>query len=349
MLNSAPTNIYLSNNTIDENSANDTPIATLSSADNNTNNTHTYTLINDAGGRFKLNGNQLVVANTSLLDYEAATQHTIRLKTTDSTGLTYERDLVIYLGNVNDSFAGTLSFTSPIFSVNENGNAIAAVIIERTGGSEGAVSANIALSNGTATYPNDYSSTSVNVLFANGETSKTVSIPIFDDNLFEGDETLNLTLVNPTGGANLGTQTTAVLTIVDNELPSISVALTPTSVAEDGLTNLVYTFTRTGNLANALTFNFNVSGSATFNTDYSQTGATSFNGTSGTLTFVAGSNTATLTIDPTADTVFEPDETVALTLVSSANYSIATTGAISGTITNDDVVAGVLSFSASQF
>ena len=204
VLNSAPTNIYLSNNTIDENSANDTPIATLSSEDYNTNNTHTYTLINDAGGRFKLNGNQLVVANTSLLDYEAATQHTIRLKTTDSTGLTYERDHVIYLGNVNDSFAGTLSFTSPIFSVNENGNAIAAVIIERTGGSEGAVSANIALSNGTATYPNDYSSTSVNVLFANGETSKTVSIPIFDDNLFEGDETLNLTLVNPTGGSILG-------------------------------------------------------------------------------------------------------------------------------------------------
>ena len=217
VLNSAPTNIYLSNNTIPENSADNTLIATLSSEDYNTNNTHSYTLINDAGGRFKLNGNQLVVANTSLLDYEAATQHTIRVKTTDNTSLTYERDFVIYLGNVNDSFAGTLSFTAPTFSVNENGNAVAAVTIQRTGGSEGTVSANISLSNGTATYPSDYSTTSVNVLFANGETSKTVTIPIFDDNLFEGDETLNLTLLDPTGGANLGTQTTAVLTIVDNE------------------------------------------------------------------------------------------------------------------------------------
>ena len=43
------------------------------------------------------------------------------------------------------------------------------------------------------------------VSFAAGDTAnKTVSIPIIDDTLVEGNETVNLTLSSPTGGATLG-------------------------------------------------------------------------------------------------------------------------------------------------
>src|SRR4030095_15375590 len=61
--------------------------------------------------------------------------------------------------------------------------------------------------------------TSQTVSFAAGDTAnKTVTIPILDDTTFEGNETVNLTLTNPTGGATLGTPSTAVLTITDNEV-----------------------------------------------------------------------------------------------------------------------------------
>ncbi|MFN9674832.1 MAG: Calx-beta domain-containing protein, partial [Microcystis sp.] len=136
---------------------------------------------------------------------------------------------------------------------------------------------------------------------------------------------------------------------MDNDLPTVSLAVSPASVTEDGTSNLVYTFTRTGNTANPLTVSFNVGGNATFNNDYTQNGAASFNSTSGTITFAAGLDTATLTIDPTADSIFEQDETVSLTLVSSANYNRGTTNTVTSTIINDDVNAGVLSFSNSQF
>ncbi|MFM6348748.1 MAG: hypothetical protein ACKPFK_26940, partial [Dolichospermum sp.] len=92
-------------------------------------------------------------------------------------------------------------------------------------------------------------------------------------------------------------------------LPSITLAVSPSSVTEDGTGNLVYTFTRTGATTNALTVNYSIAGTADA-TDY--TGATP--GTGKTITFAAGSATATLTIDPTADTTIEANETVALTL-----------------------------------
>ncbi|MFM6070530.1 MAG: hypothetical protein ACKPB9_02900, partial [Dolichospermum sp.] len=45
------------------------------------------------------------------------------------------------------------------------------------------------------------------------------TIPIVNDTQFEPNETVNLTLSNPTGGVTLGTQTTAVLTILNDDLP----------------------------------------------------------------------------------------------------------------------------------
>ncbi|MDB9491293.1 S8 family serine peptidase [Dolichospermum circinale CS-534/05] len=121
---------------------------------------------------------------------------------------------------------------------------------------------------------------------------------------------------------------------------SVSLAVSPNSVTEDGTSNLVYTFTRAGVTSNALTVNYTVGGTATFNSDYAQIGATSYTATTGTITFAAGASTATLTIDPTADTTVESDETVALTLASGTGYTIGTTNPVTGTITNDDPFTG---------
>ncbi|MFN5513449.1 MAG: Calx-beta domain-containing protein [Cyanobacteriota bacterium] len=349
VVNSAPTNIALSQNTVTENSANNTVIGQLSASDNNTNDTHTFSLVDDAGGRFAIVGNQLVVANGSLLDYETNTQHTIRVQTTDNTGLSYQRNLTVLIANVADELAGVLSFTSSVFSVNENGAVVNAVTIQRANGSEGTVSVNVLLSDGTAVYPNDYNSLAVPVVFGPGEMSKTVTLPIVNDSDFEGNETLTVTLSTPTGGATLGSQVTALVTIIDNDLPTISLTVTPPSVTENGSGNLSYVFTRTGNNANPLTVNFTVGGAATFGDDYTVTGAASFAAGAGAVTFAAGASTATLVVDPVADAVFETDETVSLTLTSSADYSLGTPGVITGTILNDDLAAGVLSFGATEF
>ena len=88
----------------------------------------------------------------------------------------------------------------------------------RAGGSAGAVGVTFATSNGTATAPSDYTAVTQTVNFANGDiANKTVTIPILNDTSVEPNETVNLALTSPTGGATLGSPSTAVLTIADND------------------------------------------------------------------------------------------------------------------------------------
>ncbi|MBE9080097.1 cadherin domain-containing protein [Romeria aff. gracilis LEGE 07310] len=99
----APTDILLSSARVDENAANGTVVGTLSTVDPDAGDTHVYTLLDNAGGRFAIDGTQrLVVANGKLLDYESGASHTIVVRTTDAVGLTYEKSFVIAVGDVDE-------------------------------------------------------------------------------------------------------------------------------------------------------------------------------------------------------------------------------------------------------
>ena len=63
----------------------------------------------------------------------------------------------------------------------------------------GAVTVDYATSDGSATAGADYTATSGTLSFQPGETSKTVSVPVLNDAHDEGEETLTLTLSNPSG------------------------------------------------------------------------------------------------------------------------------------------------------
>jgi hypothetical protein len=209
---------------------------------------------------------------------------------------------------------------------------------------------------GTATFNSDYtqsgaatfSPTTGTVTFAAGSSTATVTIDPTPDATVEPDETVVFTV---TSGAAYNAATPAAATgTITNDDTDVSVAVSPLSVPEDGSTNLVYTFTRNGNTAGALTTNFSVGGTATFNSDYTQSGAATFGTTAGTVTFAAGSSTATVTIDPTPDATVEPDETVILTVASGSGYGLGSPSAVTGTIVNDDGnTGGTLQFSAATY
>ena len=126
---------------------------------------------------------------------------------------------VWYIIELQVTVPGTLQFSAPTYIVNENDSSGSATIkVTRTGGSNGAVGVSYATSNETANAGSDYTATSGTLSWANGDTSnKTFSVPITDDGVYEGNETLNLILKKPKGGATLGSPNTAVLTILNSE------------------------------------------------------------------------------------------------------------------------------------
>ncbi|WP_172969732.1 Calx-beta domain-containing protein, partial [Microcystis aeruginosa] len=136
-------------------------------------------------------------------------------------------ELIAILQNVsglspeNPSFAyvksnSQLQFSASNFTINENGTVVAPIVITRSGGSQGEVSVTVILSNGTATKPQDYNGSNISVNFADGQISKVVNIPIINDSESETNETITLALSNPNGIA-LGSQSTATLTIIDDD------------------------------------------------------------------------------------------------------------------------------------
>jgi hypothetical protein len=96
-----------------------------------------------------------------------------------------------------------------------------ALRVARTGPASGAASVDFATSSGSATAGSDYMSASGTLHWADGDSSdKTITVNIIDDTTDEGDETLAVTLSNASGAA-LGSNSTASVTITDNDPPAV--------------------------------------------------------------------------------------------------------------------------------
>jgi hypothetical protein len=98
-------------NSVVENSANGTAVGITASASDadGSNNTITYSLSNNAGGRFTINSTTgvVTVANSSFLDFEAATSHTITVRATSSDGSFSPASYTISLSDVDEFDVGS--------------------------------------------------------------------------------------------------------------------------------------------------------------------------------------------------------------------------------------------------
>lgn len=101
-LGAAPTDLVISNASIDENQPANTVVGTLSATDS-ARDTLTYELTDDAGGRFAVNSATGVVTATGTLNYEAGASYTIVARVIDTAGQATTASLVIAVGDLNDA------------------------------------------------------------------------------------------------------------------------------------------------------------------------------------------------------------------------------------------------------
>jgi len=98
----APIDIVLSSANIDENSPRNTVIGDLTTVDLDVGDTHTYSLLDSAEGRFRIVGDELLVANGSLLDFESDREHVVTIRTTDQNGLNYDEEFTITVNDIEE-------------------------------------------------------------------------------------------------------------------------------------------------------------------------------------------------------------------------------------------------------
>jgi uncharacterized delta-60 repeat protein/uncharacterized repeat protein (TIGR01451 family) len=210
--------------------------------------------------------------------------HTVDLQLSNPIGGYTIAPNVATLTIAESSFgAGVLSFSQTNFSTLES-SGVAIVTVQRTNGSTGPVSVTLSTGAGTAIANQDYQSTNVVVNFADGEITKDVAIKVIEHSTVQPDKTFTVTLVNPLGGATLGANNPAIVTILDDHM-NFSFSSPAYFVRQDAGTVIVTVMRNSG-----------TNGSVTV--DYATTNAPATNGvalpgvdystTAGTLTFAPG-------------------------------------------------------------
>ena len=108
-VNRAPTDISLSINAVAENSAPGTAVGVLTATDPDSGETFVFSLVDNAGGRFALNGSTVIVAGA--LDHEAASSHQIVVRVRDSFHNTFDKGLTIGVADVNEAPTGAVTIS----------------------------------------------------------------------------------------------------------------------------------------------------------------------------------------------------------------------------------------------
>ena len=103
-MNEGPRDLSLSANSVAEHASPGTVVGTVSGADPDAGDTKTYSLSDNAGGRFAINASTgvITVADGAVLNYEAAASHNLTVQVTDSAGQSYTEQFTINLTNVNE-------------------------------------------------------------------------------------------------------------------------------------------------------------------------------------------------------------------------------------------------------
>ncbi len=192
------------------------------------------------------------------------------------------------------------------------------------------VSVDYATADGTAISGSDYVAKSGTLVFAAGETSKSVPVTIVDDALAEDDETFTVNLSNATGGIAMDDPTGTGTIQNDDPDPTVSVANASMNEGDVGTTTLSLPVTLSGPSGREVDVDYATSdGTATAGTDYLAT--------TGTLVFAAGETSKQIDVTVNGDIQVEVDETFTVTLSAPFNADLGTSVA-TGTITNDDNV-----------
>ncbi len=219
-----------------------------------------------------------------------------------------------YTINDNDD-APTIDFNTTTSSGVESVSS-AGLTVDLSGASSKNITVDYVVTGSAIGSGTDYTFANGTLTINAGETSGTITIDnIVDDSLYEPNETIIVTLSNPSN-ATLGSENVHTYTITDNDSKPVVAFDDKSSNGAESISSKTITVGLSSVSGQNVTVDYEVSGTATGS-------GTDHNLSNGTLTINAGSTSGIITIDIVDDSLDEIDETIILTL---SNPSEATLG-----------------------
>ena len=246
-------------------------------------------------------------SGTSLSDdlYEGDETAIVSISTVSGGGAKESGDQSVTVEIIDAESAPTVTLSSNVSSLAESGET---AIITATLSVATYEDVTVVLdASGTALYDTDYTYQTVITIPA-GATQGTASGASIDDDIYEGNETVIITIYNISGGgAEENGAQSEIITIIDNEsAPTVTLTSDVTTVAEDGGTGVL-----TATLSNAtyedVTVGFDFNGTATAGIDYDTDLLTE-------IIILAGSTTGTASGTSLSDDLYEGDETAIVSI-----------------------------------
>src|SRR5207247_689799 len=213
----------------------------------------------------------------------------------------------------NDDAAPSLSIDNVTLAEGDSGTTNFTFTVSKTGATALAATVDYATADVSATGDTscgagtDYKSAAGSLNFAAGDTSKTVTVQVCGDNLYEATETFHVILSNP-GNATIGTGTGTGTITNDDAAPSLSIDNVTLAEGDSGTTNFTFTVSKTGATALAATVDYATA-------DVSATGDTScgagtdYKSAAGSLHFASTTLFRSVTVQVCGDNLYEATET----------------------------------------
>lgn len=193
------------------------------------------------------------------------------------------------------------------------------------------VTVNYATADNTATAGTDYRATTGTLTFNPGDLTKTISVEVNGDTIFEPNETFFVNLGPASNASMSDSQAVGTINNDDPAPPVPTFSINDVGIAEGNTGTAVATFTVTLSqaAANVVTVEYaTANGTASFAVDYQST--------AGSLAFAAGETARTLSVVINGDLLVEPDETFFVNLSNATGGSAIGDSQGTGTIQNDD-------------
>ncbi len=236
---------------------------------------------------------------------------------------------------IDDEVLGGAGFDQTEYEVDERSREATITVLLNGDGPPNGGSIDYAATAGSATPGQDFDLASGSLNWPEGDTSpKSFTVPIRNDDLSEGDETIDLTLSNPVG-VLLGSPSVATLTIVDDDALGTVQFRQATFQESEGVGSATILVDLTGSMSGPASVRYTATaGTATADDDFVPTSGT-FNwdvGTAGTRSFE---------VEIIDDNLLEEDETVILTLSDPVGIALGSPNPANLVILDNDKPTGV--------